>query len=117
MISHDYMLLEGHRRAVSILLVPSQSKVVRCQAGDNIIVPIAVDVVGIHLCAAVSRGECGLVRGPASCVRTRLGLLEPASRMQDIETTIAVDVPNSQPVAKLRRGNLVRDFVKLPSCE
>ena len=62
------------------LLVPGEAEVVGGQAGDDVVVAVAVHVVGVHLGAAVGVGELGLVERPGGVLGVGLRLLEPARR-------------------------------------
>ena len=50
--AHDRVLAEDDLVAVAELLVPGQAELVRRQAGDHVVVAVAIDVVGVHLGAA-----------------------------------------------------------------
>jgi hypothetical protein len=57
MRSHDEVLLELDFVAVFHLLVPGETVIVSGEAGDDIVIAVAIDVVGVHLGAAVGIGE------------------------------------------------------------
>ena len=102
--------------AVAHLLVPGQAEVVRGEAGDHVVVAVAVDVVGVHLRAA-GRANLRLVKRPRRAVERSRRLLEPAVLDQDVAPAVAVDVADAQPVAERLRRVLLRDGVKLPGFE
>ena len=110
-------LLED-RLAVDLgLLVPGEAEVVGREAGDDVVDAVAVDVVGVHLRAAVGRGERRFVKLPANRVRLLLRLLEPTRRDEDVLQAVAVDVADAEAVAERLRGGHLRDAVERPRLE
>ena len=78
-----------------LLLEPSQAKLVGRQAGEDVLIAVAIEVVGMHLRPA-GTGEIGPMRGPLRIVGQRRGLFPPATLFQEIDPTIAVHIADPQ---------------------
>ena len=100
---------------VALLLEPGEAESVRVEAGDDVVQLVAVDVVDDHLGAT---GALGAAPAPERLrvirpVPWRAGrrLFPPAGRLQDVDTTVAVDVAGADTVGV--RGPGLRDRVEV----
>src|SRR5687768_5654614 len=107
------MLAEGTFIAVPDLLVPDQTKLVRLQAGDDIIVAVAVNVVSEHVRSAESRERVGM-KLPLRVAVERFRLLIPAILHQDVEPLVAVHVADTQSMTKRLGRGWLGNSVKRP---
>ena len=98
LLVHDDVLLEVNLRADLRLLIPGQSIPVGREAGDHIIQPIAVHVVGIHLRAAQAEGNSVVLPHRVTSKRGRL--LPPTILFEQIHTAVAVDVTHTETVGE-----------------
>src|SRR5262245_37358831 len=81
------------------LLIPAQSVTMSGNAGNHVVQAVPIDVVGIHLGAA-ARTERRRVSGPGISPGGRGGLRPPAVLVENVETSIPVDVADPEPVRK-----------------
>ena len=107
-VAHDEMLFEALRR----LLMPGEPVFMSSEAGDDIIVAVAIHIVGEHLRAAAGC-ERGLVQRPVA-LREVLRLLEPAVLHQHVEPAVAIHIAHAQSVAEFLRRDAVGDVVEVP---
>ena len=96
------------------LLVPGEAEVVCGQACDDVVVTVAVHVVGVHFSAAVGVGERGGVERPGDFERFVGGLFEPAVGRDDVHAAVAADVAGTQAVAEAVGRCLIGNLVKWP---
>ncbi len=112
-VSHDQVLAEDNLVAIAKLFVPGEAEVVSREAGDHVVIAVAIDVVSIHLGPA-RPGEANLVQRPERIARQVRRLLEPAVLRDQIDPPVAVDIADPQAMAKRHRGDLFRERVKRP---
>ncbi|MFN9911709.1 MAG: hypothetical protein ACK53L_03945, partial [Pirellulaceae bacterium] len=79
------MLFEA-RLAIGLRLLfkPGEAKFMSGQTADDVVIAIAVDIVGMHLGAATGMGKAGWVVAPARLRSIGGGLFKPAARPKDI---------------------------------
>ena len=110
--AHDEVFFKRDAAALGFhLLEPRKAKLVRGEAGDDVVVAVAVHVVGEHLRAAAC-GEGKLARPPRLLVGGRL--LEPAALVDDVSPPIAIHVTHTQAVPKPLRGDRAGHRVECP---
>ena len=83
---------------------------------DDVVVAIAIDVVGIHLGTATTCEHVGS-EFPQRISLDRFRLSEPAVLRDDVLLTIAVDVADSQSVAESCGGDFFGNGVERPFAE
>ena len=110
---HDEMSLEGDLAIrAGLLLEPDEAVGVRVQRGEDILVAIAVEIVGEHLGTSLGRGERESVSRPRA-VGPRL--FPPGRFFQEVGAAVAVDVAEPEPVGEFPPGRIGRgDWGELP---
>src|SRR6187200_3396476 len=101
------MLAKDRLRSAPILLVPGQAEVVSRQTGDDVVVPVPIDVVGIHFRSAVGVGESHGVESPGGLLWRFLRLLKPAGGTDDVGYGVPVDVADSKAMPEPHIGLLI----------
>src|SRR3954453_21080721 len=92
------MLFECDLTVLIHLFIPGQSVTVRGECGDDIVLAVAVYIIGIHLGATMTGSEWELVKFPNKIVGERGRLFPPTARFEEVHAAITIDVPYSQAV-------------------
>jgi hypothetical protein len=119
-VVHQAVLDERHGVALAHVLEPREPEVVRREGGDDVAVPVPVDVGDQHLRSALAVAELERVEDPdriGSATRgsERAGrLLVPAFLPQDVLLPVAVEVADAEPVREASDVELLRDRMEGP---
>src|SRR5690242_2653594 len=81
-------------------------------AGNDIIEPVAIDVVGVHLSATTAKFR--RMFDPFGIAFEGLGLLPPATRLKDVLPTVAIHIAVAIAVSKLLPSTFGRNLVERP---
>ena len=106
LVPHDDVFFESDLFAVFDLFKPRQPKRVSGQAGDDVVVAVAIDVVSEHVRSA-RPGELVFVKRPQRIAIERLRLLVPTALPNHISAAVAVDVADSQAMSKRKLADLL----------
>src|SRR5690625_5009403 len=101
-LAHNEVLLERDLVAVTDLLEPSKAPMVAVEAGDHIAEAVAVDIVHIHLGTAVRTAGVEVEGMADPWLIQGFGLFPPGVFFEDIHSTVAIDVPDTQSVRVVR---------------
>ncbi len=95
------------------VLEPREAVSVGVQGGDDVVVAVAVDVVGVHL-GAPRLGEAVGVVVPNGVPLERRGLLPPPLLLEKVGPAVAVHVAHAEAVGELPASDVLRDRVEGP---
>ena len=112
LLVHEDVLAELDLRALAHLLIPRQPEAMRAQPRDDVIQPVTIHVVGIHLRTAHAHRL--RVKGPHRIAHERRRLFPPTILLQQIHPPIAIDVPHAHAVREILILVVRRDRVKGP---
>ena len=77
-VGHDAVLFKTDFSILFDLFIPRESVAVSVEGGDEIVIAIAIDVIGEHLGSSFFGGEGEGVKGPVGLLIPVRGLLPPA---------------------------------------
>ena len=83
------------------LFIPGEAETMRRKAGDDVVPPVAVHIIGIHLRAAVGRGEGELVLLPNRISGQRRGLFPPTVFFQQVHLPVTVHITDAEAMGEL----------------
>ena len=113
LVAHYRMLAKRNRVAVANLFEPCQSVFMSGQAGDHIVVAIAIDIVGKHVGATFWR-KAYRMKLPQRFVGILIRLFKPAVLGDHVQSVVAIDIAHSQSMTESWRRYFFRYLMKRP---
>src|SRR5437773_10833170 len=93
---HNDVFFERDFAVVDDLFEPGEAVAVRGEGGDDVVLAVTVDVVGVHMRAAMTGSERKLMLFPNGVSSEGVWLFPPAIFFDQVEFAVAVHVANAR---------------------
>ena len=112
LVGHDDVLFEGDFAILGNVLVPGEAEAVGSKAGEDVVIAVAIEIIGVHLGTA-GAAELEVVFFPGVAGKFG-GLFPPAIFFEDIHAAVAVDVAVAHAVGEFLPAALGGDGGEIP---
>ena len=114
LIRHHDMLFKGDGSVFLDLFIPSHSPGVGIEGGNDVVIAIAIDIVGEHLGSSLLWGEGKRMKFPGRLAVPVFRLLPPAAFFENIGKLVAINVAGTEAMNEhlnpaILRGDAMND--------